>query len=123
MKPRRIPLAWPERYERNTKLVEGFAAGESFRALATRFNLSIGGVYAILREAGIDTSMWRIRNAFEAARLRSETGRNAAIVEARELGETLAEIADRFHISRQRVHQIVEAAKRSRSGQEVQKAS
>lgn len=108
---RALELQWPERLERNVRVVEMFSWGTPTAEIAKRIGLTQRSVYVILWGAGIWPRLTH-RDSSGPRPMRGRTQREVAIALAREKGETLARIAQRYKISKQRVSAILKAMPR-----------
>lgn len=97
-------MTWPERLERNVSIVEAYADGTSVAAIAERLGMARRAVLYVLEGADVDTSL--SRTTTPAERTSPFADRDAAIRAARARGETLRSLANRFHLSKQRVSKI-----------------
>lgn len=117
-KPRHDGVLWPERLERNVRIVELFADGKTTREIAEEMDMTYTNVSVVLADAGVDTRLWSDRAYARMGLERQKLERNAAIRQARERGETLQAIAERYRVSHQRISQIIAApcSSEARSG-------
>jgi Mor family transcriptional regulator len=101
----RADTPWPVRLERNVCIVEAYAAGRTIRQIAEDEGISHVAVLAVLRGAGIDTTM----NRKNGRHVTKNIERNRKIVAARARGDELRTIARRYNLAVQSIERIVAA--------------
>lgn len=102
-----VKMPWPAKFARNVRIVEMFAEGHTLREIADAVGTPLSNVSIILQQAGIKAVRGRRERADSRRRAGERTPREKAIARARELGETLASIATRYSVSKQRIAQII----------------
>lgn len=106
-------LRGPERARRDAKIVASYVTGKTMQVVAEEFGLCRVRVMGILRERGV-TIRPRPKDAaglIASARRRRKSRRNEEILAAHRRGMRSTDLARRYHVSPQRISQIIAATR------------